>query len=231
MKQASQQFTPEGRERINEAVREGESKTSAEIVPVVATASGRYDRAEDVFGLWMGLVAIVLVWVLFPAGGGAERTGIWGGGSPISPWWKLVAMLAAAVIVFVVGAVVAAKVGWLRRLFTPGAQMEEEVFTRARQAFFDSQIHHTAGATGLLVYVSLYERRAAVLADASILEKVGQGALDAICAQLTSDVASEGVTPALCKAVRAAGEKLAPALPRADDDVNELADALVTIDA
>ena len=45
---------------IEAAIGEAEQKTAGEIVPVVATASGRYDRGEDLFGL----VALCLVAVL-----------------------------------------------------------------------------------------------------------------------------------------------------------------------
>ena len=47
-------FSDEQRRAVAQAVAEAEGKTSAEIVPVVATASGRYDRAEDIVGLWTG---------------------------------------------------------------------------------------------------------------------------------------------------------------------------------
>ena len=96
-------FGDADRDRVNAAVREAESATSAEILPVVARSSGRYDRPED----------------------------------------------------------------WLRRLFTPHTQMREEVLSRAREVFFDQRIHHTGGASGVLLYVSLFEHMAAVIADQS----------------------------------------------------------------
>ena len=68
---------------------------------------------------------------------------------------------------------------WLRK-------MRDEVAARARAVFFDGRVHHTAGATGLLVYVSLYERMAAVLADQSVLDRLGQDAVDELCGVLTA---------------------------------------------
>ena len=96
------------------------------------------------------------------------------------------------VVGFVLGAALASHVGWLRLLFTPRRQMRDEVAARARAVFFDSRVHHTAGDTGLLIYVSLYERMAAVLADQSIMDKLGQAALDELCA--VSDRASSGIS-------------------------------------
>lgn len=225
MRRASDLFSEEQRKRIQEAVAAAEAKTSAEIVPVVATSSGRYDRPEDIAGLWLAVIAVVALWVALPRQEAAP--GSWGG-MPLS--LELLALVGTAVVAFVVGAVVASRVGWLRRLFTPQQQMQEEVAGRARQIFFDRRIHHTAGATGLLLYVSLFEHIAVVLADQEILDKLGQSSVDEMCGQLTTDLHSEKVPDALARAVERAGERLAAALPSTDGDVNELHDALVLLD-
>ena len=225
MKRASQLFNEEQASRINRAVQEAESCTSAEIVPVVATASGRYDRPEDIVGLWLAVITAAIVYLAFPQVREAE--GSWGG---IHPAWKLVAVLAGIVVGFVAGAVAATHIGWLRRLCTSRRQMRDEVERGARGAFFDNRIHRTAGATGLVVYVSLYERMATVVADETVTEKLGQAALDELCTALTSGLKAGRFTDAICETLRAAGERLGQVLPRADDDVNELPDALVTVD-
>jgi putative membrane protein len=71
---------------------------------------------------------------------------------------------------------------------------------------------------------------AAVLADQNILDKLGQDAVDELCGVLTASLHEAHPAEAICRTVTAAGEKLAPVLPRADDDVNELPNALVTLD-
>ena len=61
---------------MEKALGEAEEKTSGEIVPVVATVSGRYDRAEDLFGLVLAAIALVVSWIAFqdirPRGGDWE---------------------------------------------------------------------------------------------------------------------------------------------------------------
>ena len=42
---------------VNQAISAAERRTAAEIVPAVARASGRYDRPEDIVGLWIGILA------------------------------------------------------------------------------------------------------------------------------------------------------------------------------
>ena len=65
MRRASKYFTETERDSIAAAVRDAETKTSGEIVPVLATASGRYDRAEDLFGLAFAIAVLVVCWILF----------------------------------------------------------------------------------------------------------------------------------------------------------------------
>ncbi len=225
MQLASHLFTADDRQRISKAVAAAESQTSAEIVPAVASASGRYDRPEDVIGLWTGLIAMSATWLLLPVE--SPEAGSW---SEMPAGVQLATMIVAMIVGFVIGAVVGSRVGWLRRLFTSRKQMCEEVLARARQVFFDRRVYRTAGGSGLLIYVSLFERMAAIIADQNALDKLGQGAVDELCAQLTARLRTQNPTEAICQTIAAAGERLAPVLPRASDDIDELDDALVVLD-
>ena len=225
MPQASTYFTDEQRARIREAVARAESQTSAEIVPVVASSSGRYDRAEDIVGLLTGLVLMAITWRFYPRHW--YESGSWDGPSMS---FELPALVLAVLVGFLVGAPIASRIGWLRLLFTPRMQMREEVNARARQAFFDDRVHHTKGATGLLIFVSLYERTAVILADEAITHHLGQGTLDDLCASLVRKLYEGHAAGGLVETILAAGERLAKALPRETGDVNELADALVLMD-
>ncbi|MEO1982061.1 MAG: hypothetical protein ABGX22_16610 [Pirellulaceae bacterium] len=221
----SEIFGDADRERVNQAVKEAESATSAEILPVVARCSGRYDRPEDVVGLWFAALTMIIVWLVFPLP--KIEAGNWDAPAPV---WQLVAMLAGALVGFVAGAIVGAKIDWLRRLFTPRTQMREEVYGRAREVFFDKRVHHTGGGSGVLLYVSLFEHMAAVIADQSILDKLGQEQIDELCHELTQRLHEGTVIDAMCVTATSLGRRLAPLLPRAEDDVNELPDALVVIE-
>jgi putative membrane protein len=225
MKKASEIFNDEQTKRINDAIIEAESHTSAEIVPVLATASGRYDRAEDMLGLWFGLILATVAYLLVP--NPVDDPNSWGQTSGIA---KLSILLGCIVAGFIVGAVVASRVGWLRRLCTPRQQMSDEVQLRARAVFFDNRVHRTAGGSGLLVYMSLYEHYAALIADEAVTEKLGQAALDELCAELTASLRAGDMSEAICKTLISAGQRLGEVLPRQDDDVNELPDMLVTLD-
>ena len=227
MKRASDLFDDEQRKRIERSVVEAEAATSCEIMPVVATVSGRYDRPEDMIGLWLAVLAAIAIWPLLPRNW--AESGSWGA---IPLYVELLILAATVVVAFVLGAVAGSQIGWLRRLFTPRKQMSEEVAARARRAFFDKRVHHTNGATGLLIYVSAFEHIAVVLGDQEILDNpdLGQPLLDRLCQQLTDGLRQGNPTDAICAVIAKAGQELSGPLPRDEGDVNELQDALVLID-
>lgn len=82
-----------------------------------------------------------------------------------------------------------------------------------------------------MIYESLFERTASIVADRTVLEALGQKTLDALCAKLIEETRTNGAAHALERTIIDAGEALATTLPRADEDENELTDALILIDA
>jgi putative membrane protein len=225
MQRATDLFREQQRQQVEQAVAEAEATTSCEIVPVVASSSGRYDRAEDVIGLWLSMLAAVVVWLIFPSDLG--ESGNW---DSMPVYVGMVTMAFAVVVSFIAGAAAGSRIGWLRRLFTPRLQMSDEVSSRAREVFFDKRVHHTSGGTGLLIYVSLFEHMAVVLGDHEVLNKLGQASLDRLCQLLTERLHQGDPTDALCSVIAEAGKQLSVCLPRTDGAINELGDALILID-
>ena len=137
------------KKEIADAVLKAESLTSAEIVPVAATSSGRYDRAEDIIGVFFGIIAMIVVWGITPHSD-AETAGSWGD-APV------VLFLALSIIGgFIIGAVIGSRIDWLRKLFTPRSELSKSVKDRAALTFFDQRVHHTSSESGLLLYVSFF---------------------------------------------------------------------------
>ncbi|QDT97034.1 TPM domain-containing protein [Gimesia aquarii] len=210
--------------QVEQAVVDAEKRTSCEIVPVVATSSGRYDRPEDIVGLWLTIITALCLWYFFPrnAGQGGDWSGL-----PLGV--ELIFATLLLIIAFIIGAVAGSRLGWLRRLFTPRQQMQDEVAARAREIFFDKRVHHTEGGTGILIYISLFEHMAVALADQAIIDQLGQSFIDQICLQLTEGLHTGDATTAICDVIKEIGERASASLPRAEDDQNELHDVLVLI--
>ena len=224
MKTASTLFNEQQRQFIAAAVTEAEQGTAGEIVPVVATVSGRYDRAEDLFGLLLGLVALVVIWVLFQ---GTTETA-WAAGH--TPTLGLAAVIAIIVAGFLVGATLATRFPVLRLPFIPPREMRHEVERRALEAFQRYRIRTTRGGTGVLIYVSLYEHMVRVVGDEAVTEKISREDWEGICRLVVDGMKADNAAQGLTLAIRQSGELLARHFPILPDDHNELSNELILID-
>lgn len=218
-------LTDEQRLAVNRAVADAERRTSADILPAVARASGRYDRAEDVVGVWFGLVLCAVLWYFFQGVGSSAG---WNATSEL----RLAFWIVAAVIVvgFVVGAIVAGRVFWLRRLFTSTLEMDQETVARAKAVFYDSRVHRTSDGSGVLVFVSLYERRAAILADERIVAKLSERSLEEVRDELIDGITENGLAGGLCQGIERLGRLLESALPADESVGNEVHNEVVVLE-
>jgi putative membrane protein len=224
MKTASALFSAEERRKIGAAVSQAEKRTAGEILPVVATVSGRYDRAEDLFGLLLSVITLSVAWILSQGAGGGDWTT--GDSTPFS----LVAVIAILLGVFVVGTALAARFPALRLVLIPRREMLEEVERRALEVFQRHRLRTTAGATGVLIYVSLYEHMVRVVGDDAIAAKVSQQDWEEVCAVAVDAMKRGHHAQGLEQAVRLSGELLALNFPIQPGDRNELSNDLVLID-
>ncbi len=226
MKRASKLLSEEEIKAVNSTVAEAESSTSAEIVPVVATASGRYDRAEDIFGVLVALLVLALVWVFVQEVHPVE--GDWASGRALT--LGLVPVLLIAVGGFILGTAVASHLPVLRLPFITKSEMRQEVDRRAAEAFYRFRVRRTKEGTGVLIYISLYERMVRVLADDTISQRLTQRdwdtVRDLVIRGIRADRAAEGLSQAILKC----GELLKPHFPSQVGDINELPNEIQFLD-
>lgn len=187
-----------GGKALEAAVGELERASGVEVVLAVR------ERAR----LW--LVQHVLVGIA--AGIGALAFCVW----RYLPRWEVIALPIAA---GVVGTLVVELVGPLYRFLAPGELRDVHVRAAARAAFVDNRVHTTSARTGLLVFVSVRERRVELVGDTGLASLP----LAAWSKQLAAAV---GDGPAaVAKVLASFAPQLAAAAPRRAGDANELADA------
>lgn len=225
MKKASAWFTEKDRNAIAEDIARAETATSGEIVPVVATASGSYDRAEDLFGLVFALAALSVVWVF----GGVLFAGCAWSTDPAGGL-SLPVVLSVVAAAFFVGAFLATFVPGLRRPLIPGSEMDSEVERRAAESFHRFRIRGTAGATGVLIYVSLFEHRVRVYGDDAINEKIDGETWQEICNLVVDGIKKGDLSGGLRAGILRCGEVLTRHFPIEPGDRNELVNTLHLID-
>lgn len=218
MKKASTFLTAEQRTAIERAIADAEKKTSAEIVVVLATQSGRYDRAEDLFGILCGLVAVAAAWILWQDFG--PTTEPWATGNTLA--LGLGGVLVIFLCWFMLGTVLATLLPRLSHLFISRHEIEAEVRRRGFEAFHLFRVGHTKGRNGLLIYVSLMERMAWVVGDDAIHGKLPRETWGDASRAIASGFRRGRHEHGLIEAVTTCATALAPHFPRQADDVNEL---------
>lgn len=213
--------------RVTAAVTAAEVHTDGEIVTVVA---GRSDAYHDVALHWSVLAMLfalaLLAWVPTPVEWlHARLIDAW---SDTPPRWYLTFALVLIALVFLAARVLLAKDA-LRMALTPDATKSRRVHARALALFRTGAEKRTKAATGVLVYLSIAERRAEIIADEAIHSKVAQDVWGEAMAALIVAVKDGRPGDGMAAAVERIGKVLAEHFPRSEGDTNELPDRLIEL--
>jgi putative membrane protein len=217
-----------GRKLVSEAVAEAESATSGEIVTVLAEASDGY---TDVALLWAAGAAFTAmsVFAAFPqpfldrwdawfAGWGHE----WTSG-------ELASMVIALGLVKFLGVLLVQQWPPLKWLLVPGPVKAARVRAQAVRQFKVGAERRTTGRTGVLIYLSMRERRAEIVADESIAQIVPAEVWGEAMGDMLAHIGRGRIAEGLAVGIRDVGFILAEDFPRGSEDVNELPDRLIEV--
>ncbi|HEY4574731.1 MAG TPA: hypothetical protein VIJ26_12220 [Thermoanaerobaculia bacterium] len=198
-------LTPESKTALLEAVRAVESCSSAELVVAVRHRTGSYLYADLLFGILAGIAA--LSFLLF---------------SPMvfAPVWILI----DPILIGALAGLLAAWSSGLRRSLTPRALRRQRVETAARSTFVERRVHGTTGRTGILLYVSVLEREAALVVDVGVEALAAMDGWKAAVEEIETAVRNKEDGVAVAARLRGLATLLSSALVRGADDVNELPD-------
>ncbi len=213
--------------RVSAAVAAAEATTAGEIVVVTARRSDAY---HDV-----GLHVAVLAMLLAIAG-----TAVWPGwllwvhgwiepwGEAPTPTFLLATMAWVQGVVFLI---VRYGCAWmpLRMALTPRATKARRVHRQALTLFRAAAEKRTVAATGVLLYLSMAEHRAELIADASIHDRVAPEVWGDALAMLLASVKDGRPGDGIVAAVGAIGTVLAEHFPKGANDVNELPDRVIEL--
>ena len=221
-------MTDQDRQRIGAAVTAAEARTCGEIVTILTERSDDY---RDVALAWSALVgaAALLALALVPdfyLGLYDRLTGAWA--QSWSPG-RLFGIAATVVTLKFAGTWLLLLWRPLRLALTPGPVRHARVHARALMAFRVGAERRTTGRTGVLIYLSLAERRAEIIADEAIATQVEAEVWGAALAAMLIEIRAGRMADGLIAAIDGVGQVLAQHFPRADDDVNELPDRLIEV--
>lgn len=209
----SQFFTTADHDRITAAVKEAEAATAGEIVPYVVDRSDDYQEATwqggFVFAM-LALSAFLMIRIFTDA--------------------YLPSAMNVVFAAFAAGAIGLSLVHYLPffKLFFAGrANIEARVSQRAREAFLAEEVFKTNDRTGILIFLSLMEKRVVVLGDAGIDAKVAESEWQGIVQHIVAGMRSGKPADGLIEAIKQCGVLLqAHGVSIRPGDKNELDNAL-----
>jgi putative membrane protein len=192
--------------RISAAIRAAEQKTAGEIVCVLARRSSDYAYVPP---LWAALLALIAPWplVIFTA-------------------LDIRTILVVQTLVFVVVAL-ALSYPPLRLAATPRVVKRERAHRASIEQFFTRGVAGTKDRTGVLIFVSLGERYARVVADDGIAARISDEQWRCALDLLLTDVRRGDIADGFIAAIEECARLLAQHVPPGGEE--ELPDRIYVI--
>ena len=227
-------LSPQDLQDIEAAVRAAEAKTSGEIYCVVTPMSSHY---AEVPIAWAAAVALLAPAILLLAGVHVSIPDFFQTWSAdmvseaieMSVRRALIGTIALQALLFLITALIV-EIPAVHHLLTPPVLKRHRVRRRAAEQFLAKNLHVTRERTGVLIYVSLAERMAELIADEGIAAHVEPHVWDKAMQTLAHGLKHGRPAEGFAAAVGLCGEVLAQRFPvRAGDNPNELPDAVVML--
>jgi putative membrane protein len=198
----------EDQHRVGDAIKAAEARTSGEIVCVLARASSGYMSYATA---WSALLALIAPWFLIALTNLTVRE-----------------ILLAQIVIFVVLFLILSELS-LHRFLIPRGARRAHAHRAAMEQFMIRGMARNQNRAGVLIFVSLAEHYARIVADDGIASKAHQSewqdALDALLERAGAGEVAEGFVIAIEKC----GRVLAEHFPPEGDDKDHLADRIYLI--
>ena len=213
---------------VSDAVGEAERNTSGEIVTVLADRSDGYSDVVLVYAAGMAFTAMSVfaalprpfldLWDSLVGGWGHD----WSTG-------ELASMTIALGLVAFAASWVALSFDALRFALVPKPVKAARARDAAVRHFKVGAESRTHGRTGVLLYLSMREHRAEIVADATIASQVPAEVWGEAMADMLGEIREGRVAEGLAAGIRNVGVVLAERFPRDAEDTNELPDRLIEV--
>lgn len=221
-------MTNDERARVSAAVQAAEAQTAGEIVTILTERSDDYADIALVWSLAVGLLALLALTVAPDFYLGLYE---WLSGGWVHEWTPRGLFGLALLVATLKAGGTWAILLWrpLRLWLTPAPIRHARVRQRAVTCFRVGAERRTHGRTGILIYLSLAEHRAEIVADEAIAAKVAPEVWGEAMAAMLAELKQEHLGDGLVAAITSVGAVLAEHFPRAADDRNELPDRLIEV--
>jgi putative membrane protein len=201
-------ISPADKERISQAIKAAEAKTAGEIFCVLAHRSSDYALVPVA---WAAAIALVIPVPLI-------YLTLW-------PAWLIYAI---QVVTFMGGAL-ALSLPRIRFALVPRGTAHDRAHALALRQFLAQGLHQTEKRTGVLIFASLAERYAEIVADSGINAKVDSAVWERAIAALVAQMKDGRTAEGFIAAIEQCGAVLAQHFPPGTLNRDELPNKLVEI--
>ncbi len=182
------------KEKIRQAVQAAEKETSGDIAVMVVDESDRYREAELTGALsFAALLSLALSL----------------GFHYITIWFYI----PLACLLFFPGLYLFRRFPHMKLAFLGRRRIEEAVRERAVYSFFQKGVHKTEDETGVLIFISLLERKVWILGDRGIHAKIGSDFWRSLAKELSDGIKGDRPLDALCSVIEKCGAELTRHFP------------------
>jgi putative membrane protein len=211
---AAKFLTDSEKQAVTKIVQEAEKQTSGEIVPMIVSASHHYPLAAATGATLISLPLALLLTSFF-------GSALWLGSQNMYLFLVFFALLYLPI------RAVVSRTPAVKRVFLSNRQVEEEVEEAAITSFYGEKLYRTRDQNGILLFVSVFERRVWILGDAGINERIEPGQWQEIVDNLTKGIRDGRQCEALCQAITCVGDILKKHFPIRQDDSDELHNIII----
>lgn len=212
-------FNDDEKLNIRKAVELAEAGTSGEIATMIVDHSDRYREAEVLGGVLVAGLAALMISVA------AHYVTILSHLPLDMSVWSFVPLV---FLLYFPARSLFVRFPHLKLPFIAKARLMHAVRERAVRAFYEKRLYKTRDENGILIFISLLERKVWILGDRGIDGKVSQGTWQILARDVSGGIAAGRACETLCSVIGKCGELLAEHFPKRPDDTNELPDDLMT---
>lgn len=214
-------------EEIKQAVARQEARTSGEISLAVIAESSCYAYWELLVAMGTSLLFIVALFFMNSQIESCLQVLFW---QPKPVYLAVFYILAEMVLIFVL--YLFYNIPAVDRLVVPEGAKMACVSARAFRHFTESGVYCTDNHSGILIFVSYFERQVRIVADRGISEKISQDLWNLVADEVSESLARGNAKDAFLNAVNRCGDLLAENFPinSAEEKKNQLSDGLIILE-
>jgi len=234
VKKAKDFFNQSENEKIKNTITQAEKTTAGEIAIMVVDESDSYNEAVTfgafILSSFLSLIATSIIAIIM------NYKSLWFHNSS-EYIYTLISLafsyssiwiyIPSVFILFFPVRLLLQRLPGIKLLFVSKDREAEAVRERAIRAFYEKGLYKTRDETGILLFLSILERKVWILGDKGIHSKIDDNFWELRAAELSKGIKEKNCCDAVCATIAKCGEELTKHFPIKPDDTNELTNEVI----